>query len=790
MTRDNLLDDFYRTGLGFPQANNYIARMVSQIAYANPHMKILEIGAGTGGATKRILQSCRHAFSSYTYTDISAGFFEKAREVFRDFESRMTFKILDVEKDIETQGYMEHSYEMIVASNVLHATRNLEHTMRNVRRLLKSGGYLLLLETTNDGPMRIGFVMGGLPGWWVGADDGRPLAPTISPVEWDSLLRKTGFTGVDTITPNRDPLPFPFFVLASQALDSRTELERRPLSASKQDMQIGNLTIVGGKRLEVAKLAQGVCHLLEPLCLTVLNCTGLGDVTNIGTMPVGSTTLCLMDMDEPIFKSMNQATMDGIRQVFDRSKNILWITQGCRREQPYMNMSVGLGRSLCYEYPNTKIQFLDLDYNRAPEAHVIAEALLRLQMQEVWREDRAGEQSSMSFEPELAIEDSRFLAPRIMLNQSQNDRYNSSRRLITTSLSPQTCSLTIVPNDHSICVQRSEIPIRVSGVPRTTVRVTYSLLRAVKIADLGFFYPLVGFTTADNKKVVALSETNASIIHLPDDRLVPCTALQGQEPQFLLDIAYQAMAESLVAMTPISGTLLLHEPDRVLGSMLDEIGKKIGMDIALTTEKQVHEGSHWVQIHRNASLSTTTSMLSKTVSMFVDFSTDTKPESVGNRIRSCLKSFYRSESRNSVIRDVSMVSSGAAAYLPNKFSDILESIHTSVEHDFVSSIAVEVLAARDVGNGSQGETLAPVVDWTRHSFVPVKINPVDFTDIFSDNRTYLLIGLTGQLGQSLCEWMLIHGALNIVLTSRNPQIDSRWLNELGRTGAMVKVISL
>src|SRR5438045_693306 len=36
-----------------------------------------------------------------------------------------------------SQGFTEHSYDMIFASFVIHATKKLEHTMRNVRRLLK-----------------------------------------------------------------------------------------------------------------------------------------------------------------------------------------------------------------------------------------------------------------------------------------------------------------------------------------------------------------------------------------------------------------------------------------------------------------------------------------------------------------------------------------------------------------------------------------------------------------------------------------------------------------------------
>lgn len=102
--------------------------------------------------------------SSYTYTDVSVGFFEKAGEMFKAYSDRMTFKVLDVEKSPSTQGYEAGTYDIIVASNVLHATESMQKTLEHTRQLLKPGGYLMLLEITNNGPIRFSNLMGGLSG--------------------------------------------------------------------------------------------------------------------------------------------------------------------------------------------------------------------------------------------------------------------------------------------------------------------------------------------------------------------------------------------------------------------------------------------------------------------------------------------------------------------------------------------------------------------------------------------------------------------------------------------------
>ena len=172
MLENNLLERQYRKSA--PLARNYIqaAMIVDNIAHENPHLRILEIGAGTGGATLPILETLGgdsgqpSRFQDYVFTDISTGFFENARSKLKSWGSVVTFKKLNIEENPIDQSYEPESFDLIVAANVLHATPRMTHTMKNVRRLLKPGGKLLLIELTT---LRVQFFpFGLLPGWWAG----------------------------------------------------------------------------------------------------------------------------------------------------------------------------------------------------------------------------------------------------------------------------------------------------------------------------------------------------------------------------------------------------------------------------------------------------------------------------------------------------------------------------------------------------------------------------------------------------------------------------------------------
>ena len=179
-------------------ANRILKETVRSLVAGLPEgkrLRVIEIGAGTGSATAAILPELPEGRFDYMYTDISAGFFAEAETRFGDGNGAIRYCPLDIEKDPVNQGFAANSYDLLIASNVLHATRYLEETLANCLKLLAPSGQLVALENL-IGQGWLDLTFGQLDGWWRFADDYRPHHALASPTVWRRVLMDVGFADV------------------------------------------------------------------------------------------------------------------------------------------------------------------------------------------------------------------------------------------------------------------------------------------------------------------------------------------------------------------------------------------------------------------------------------------------------------------------------------------------------------------------------------------------------------------------------------------------------------------
>ncbi|MFS0518813.1 SDR family NAD(P)-dependent oxidoreductase [Nostoc sp. UIC 10607] len=208
----------YENSPAFAPMNVLVQKAISTLLERLPAqlgVRILEIGAGTGGTTAYILPHLNAHQVKYIFTDIGSFFTTQAQNKFHNYPF-VEYRVLDIEKPPANQEFNLHEYDLILAANVLHATSDLRLTLKHVQQLLAPGGMLVLLEGTARRRWT-DLTFGLLDGWWKFADfDLRPEYPLISANQWLKLLQQNGFTEAIALGSEKESI-FPQSVIVAQA---------------------------------------------------------------------------------------------------------------------------------------------------------------------------------------------------------------------------------------------------------------------------------------------------------------------------------------------------------------------------------------------------------------------------------------------------------------------------------------------------------------------------------------------------------------------------------------------
>ncbi|MDK8189824.1 SDR family NAD(P)-dependent oxidoreductase [Paenibacillus sp. UMB7766-LJ446] len=199
----HMVEDIYKNNSAADYFNGMLADtaaayMVERLE-ANPDAKlrILEIGAGTGGTTQKVLESLKPysaSIAEYAYTDISKAFLLHGEQAYGVDHPYLKYILLDIDKPPVEQLMDLGGYDLVIAANVLHATRNIQRTMEHVHYLLKRNGLLLLNELTRSS-LFSHLTFGLLEGWWLYEDEDIRIkgSPILHQQQWCQILRQTGF---------------------------------------------------------------------------------------------------------------------------------------------------------------------------------------------------------------------------------------------------------------------------------------------------------------------------------------------------------------------------------------------------------------------------------------------------------------------------------------------------------------------------------------------------------------------------------------------------------------------
>jgi SAM-dependent methyltransferase/NAD(P)-dependent dehydrogenase (short-subunit alcohol dehydrogenase family) len=784
MTKEDKLNKYYENALGFKELNRLIAGVVHQIAHRFPNMNIFEIGAGTGGASRGIFAKLGTAYASYTYTDISSGFFGKAQEDFAAYKDRIIYNTLDITKDPLDQGYMEAAYDLVVAANVLHATPDLETTLRHARSLLKPGGHLVMMEFIDDSVMRLGVIIGGLPGWWVGRDSGRRWSPNVLLGEWNDLLLRAGFAGVDTSTPVLDPLVMPAAIIVSQAVDEDMKILRNPSSASSSERfpsRSPELVLVGGKQSNTrAVVDQMQPHLQERYKRIIL--VESWDELVVDQITPGCSFVNLGDLDGPFWEDITTERFEKLKQILMASSNVLWATWGADCANTDGAQTLGFFRSLRYELPETQLQFIDFEAADKVDATLLQTCILRLEVTAVWRRKGTFDGKLWTTEPELRIRNGEVLIPRVLPQMEQNDRYNSAKREILKEVNMREAVTTLNWSEEQQAYtlheeENAHLPV-VYG--NRQVRVDSSLLSSIATPVGDLFFSL-GTDMQSGERVLSASTSNASYISVPLGWSVPVEFGRAIDSQYLSFLSGYLLSRTALAMVPRAASVVVHEADPGLASMMARQLVDQGCRVLFTTSDLKVEKRNWASLHPFAQTRQIRAALPKDASVYFDLSshvTATSSDRLGVRIATNLPRLCQKFDASIFGGREANIRPGSHALAVNNLLEAANVFAAAQANGVPDGMPLRVYQVRQVVSNTIPLDIMSIMQWHGEPTAPVRVEPIQCRrDLFRGDRTYWLIGLAGDLGRSICDFMVTQGARHIVLTSRNPQIDTRWVEE-------------
>ena len=329
LTDDSILTHLYNI------ASFGHSTFIQALSHTKPGLRILEVGAGTGGTTQTFLQDLVDAeghpsFAEYAFTDISAGFFPQAKERF-SYAPNMTYKAFDISQSPWDQGFEPQSFDLILAPNVIHATANLASSLKNLHDLLDPNGQIVLSEISTV--MRhSNYVFGCFSGWWLGEEDKRVWEPYVSVERWDEELKIAEFTGVDTVVYDAE-LPYQGMAVIVSA----------PRQCRDQDTQKRRVTLICGdpnqdvvQRLLVALQVAG-----HPTTVGRLDGTAIADDEEI---------ISTLDLESAFFEKITEPELSTFQRLIrqQRESRFLWLTLpsqvSCK--DPSRALTLGMARTI------------------------------------------------------------------------------------------------------------------------------------------------------------------------------------------------------------------------------------------------------------------------------------------------------------------------------------------------------------------------------------------------------------------------------------------------------------
>ena len=751
---------------------------------ADRPIRILEIGGGTGGTTTHVAPILPADRVEYTFTDISPLFTAKARDRFARYPF-FQYEVLDIERDPATQGFAMGQYDLVLASNVIHATTDLRRTLGRVQRLLAPGGLLVLLEATQQ-ERWIDLTFGMTEGWWSFQDrDLRPSHALLEPKQWLQLLAEFGdVAAVETAVPNWNTV-----FLVRKSVEQPSQAGQWLILADRQGVSARLATHI--------EAAGGRCTLLhpdEPWQIPTTSWRGIVHCWSLDTPP--TNTLDGEQLAEAQ-RLVCESTLHLVQAVVATNEPApLWlVTQGGQAvDVTVADVAItqaplwGMARTLVQEHPELQCRCIDLD----PTAPVPADALWQ-EMQNDGRDDQVALRGTERFVVKLSPVEPPADDARIRLTIP-------SRGLLDN-------------------VRMEPAQRRTPGAGEVEIRVDVSGVNFRDVLNVLDLYPgdpgplggeCAGRIVRVGPGVTGLAPGDAVVTVAPgshDGYVIANSTLVAPQPSHLspeeaisIPISFLTAAYTLdqLAGMRAGDRVLIHAATGGVGLAAVQLAQRVGAEIFATAgsdKKREYLRKLGIQhVYDSRSLDFAKQVLADTNGKGVDIVLNSLADEFVTASFSVLadggrfleigkRGIWTHEQAAQLSRNIAyhIVDWGeVAASDPDRIGTLLRSLMAEAERGDIRPLPIRTFSIRDAVAAFR------YVAQARHIGKVVLRQPgVDLW--ISDQATYLITGGFGGLGLRCARWLIERGARSVVLAGRSApsKVAEQEIDALRATGAHI-----
>ncbi|KAI0131506.1 ketoacyl-synt-domain-containing protein [Daldinia grandis] len=744
-------------------SHQHVGRIVKQIAHQYARMNILSLAGQEVELLVEVLSALDSSYSSFTIGTKTIQ--DLGQHVKLEGSSgKLIRSSLDFAGDLKAQLGLDNVYDLVLLSASELENEHALEMLKNVRAVMRPGGFLIVVQIPKSQ------VKYRLPQTSKGRDN---RVEVQTPPQWPDALDTYGF--IQVANHCNQSYYAGYSIMVRQLTSLELELVKEP-TRTEGSIVADHLLIIGGNGPSSTPIAKTLAQRLLPLCNKV---SFRATFDNVDSDVTGGCTaaIVLTDLDKSLMSNMTQRTLDRLRELLKPNMKVMWLTFNARFGNPDHAATFGFTRTVSAEIPGLALQMLDLD-QIVGSGDLVADNFIRLMMTGNDNTDalRVGEQ-------EIHVENGRRIIPRVVPLKGPNDRVNSMRRVVSNYGNTLRETVEIIPCALPGGLVRYETKLQHANtrnrqLNQFSVRLDYSSVVALSLSSPDMAYLCLGQDLDTGECVMAMSQNNASYVQLIEEQVHPIGPGANTGPR-LISLSMRYLVADMIATQAGRRRVVLIDADPLLVECVKEV--VMGHVTWYTTTYSEKGGAHSpLFLHPHVSVRDIKSIFPPSGAVVFDLQSQ-KRTKLSQQISDLLPNNCKYYSRSTLLgphstseantqQDYFWKTGWRVAVIRALGSNIANP-HRPVDFDVVSLPALQ-------SRTEIPSSLFRIIDWRADRNAELTTKHFITEQLFHADKTYVLVGLTKDFGQSLCYLLLKYGARNVVLASRNPKTDPKWIGEL------------